>query len=125
MTRSPAWPNGVVPEVVPQGDGLGQLLVQPEHLRDGARDLGDLERVGEPGAIVIAGGREEDLRLVLQPPEGLAVDDAIPIALKCGAHVVFDLGPEAPSRLGGPGRLRRENLSLTRLRAARGSSSAR
>ena len=79
-----------VPEVVTERDGLGQLLVQPEHLRDGARNLRDLERVREPGAIVIAGRREEDLRLVLEAAKRLAVDDAVAIALKRRPHVVFD-----------------------------------
>ena len=65
-------PERRVPEVVAERDGLGQLLVQPEHLGDAARDLRDLERVRQPRAVVIAGRREEHLGLVLQPPEGLA-----------------------------------------------------
>ena len=61
-----------VPEVVAERDRLGQLLVQVQHFRDGARDLRDLERVRQPRAVVIAGRREEHLRLVLQPAERLA-----------------------------------------------------
>ena len=85
-----------VPEVVAERDRLGQLLVQPQHLRDRARDLRDLERVRQARAVVIAGRREEHLRLVLQPAERLAVDDAIAIALKRRPHVVFRLGAQAP-----------------------------
>ena len=78
-----------VAEIVAERDRFGQLLVQPQHLRDRARDLRHLERVRQPGPVVIAGRREEDLRLVLQPAERLAVDDAIAIALKRRPDVVF------------------------------------
>ena len=77
-------------EVVTEGDRFGQLFVQPQHLGDGARDLRHLEGVREPGPVMIAGRREEDLRLVLQPAERLAVNDAIAIALKRRPHLVLD-----------------------------------
>ncbi len=44
-----------VAEIVAERDRLGQLLVQVQHLRDGARDLRDLERVRQPRPVVIAG----------------------------------------------------------------------
>ena len=69
-------------EIVAERDRLGQLLVQAQHLGDAARDLRDLERVRQPRAVVIAGRREEHLRLVLEPPERLRVDDAIAVALE-------------------------------------------
>ena len=83
------------PEIVAERDRLGQLLVQAQHLGDRARDLRDLERVRQPRAVVIAGRREEHLRLVLQPAERLAVDDAIAIALKRRPDVVFGLRAQA------------------------------
>ena len=61
-----------VAEIVAERDRLGQLLVQAQHLGDGPRDLRHLERVGQPRPVVVAARREEDLRLVLQPPERLA-----------------------------------------------------
>src|SRR6202171_3727731 len=39
--------------------------------------------MGEPGAEMVALVRNEDLRLVGQPPEGRAMDDAVAIPLKC------------------------------------------
>ena len=45
-----------VAEVVAEGNRFGQLLVQAQHLGDAAGDLRDLERVGQPGPIVIAFG---------------------------------------------------------------------
>ncbi len=101
-----------VPEVVAERDRLGQLLVKVQHLRDGARDLRDLERVGQPRAIVVARRREEHLRLVLEAPERLRVNHAIAIALEGWTDVVFGLGAEPATRVGRPGRLRRENLPL-------------
>ena len=54
-----------VTEVVAEPDRLGQVLVERERPRDGARDAGDLERVREARAVVVALGRDEHLRLVL------------------------------------------------------------
>src|SRR5580765_3103075 len=107
--------EGRVAEIVAERDGLGQLLVEVQHLRDRAGDLGDLQRVREPRAVVIARRREEDLRLVLQPAERLGVDDAIAIPLERRADVVLGLRPGTATAVGGPGRLRRENLAFTRL----------
>ena len=78
-------------EVVAQRDGLRQLFVQPQDLGNGPRNLRDLERVGQPRPVVIAGRREEDLRLVLQAPERLAVNDPVAIVLKGRSDVVFRL----------------------------------
>jgi hypothetical protein len=46
---------------------------------------------------MIALGSEEDLRLVLQPPKGLGVNDAIPIVLKRRPHIVFGLWMQTSS----------------------------
>jgi hypothetical protein len=56
-------------QVVRQGDGLGEVLVEPQGARDGARYLADLEHVREARAVVVAFGSEEDLCLVLEPAE--------------------------------------------------------
>ena len=107
-------PERRVAEIVAERDRFGQLFVQPQHLGDRPRDLRDLERVRQPGPVVIAGRREEHLRLVLQPPERLAVDDAIAIALERRPDVVFRLGPQPPARVGALRRLRRQDLALAR-----------
>ena len=83
--------EGRVAEVVAEGDGLGQFLVESKHLGDAARDLRHLERMGQARSIVIAGRREEHLGLVLQPPEGLAVNHAITIALEGRPDRIFGL----------------------------------
>ena len=48
--------EGRMAEVVAEPDRLGQVLVQPERARDGARDAGRLERVREARPIVVAFG---------------------------------------------------------------------
>ena len=40
--------------------------------------------MGQPGPVVIALRREKNLRLILQPPESLAVKDPVPVPLKHG-----------------------------------------
>ena len=108
-------PERRVTEIVTERNRLGQLFVQPQHLGDGPRDLGHLQRVREARAIVIARGREEDLGLVLQPSERLAVDDAIPIALEAGANRILGLGSLAAARIAALRRLGRQRLPLAGL----------
>ena len=84
-------PERRMPDVVAEPDRLRQVLVEPQRARDGARDPGDLERVREPRPVVIALGRDEHLRLVLEPPERLAVDDPVAIALERRAQPAVGL----------------------------------
>ena len=92
-------PERRVAHVVPEADRLDEILVQPERPRDDARDRRRLERVGHPRAVVVALGVDEDLRLPLQPPERLRVDDAVAIALELGANLARILGKLAPTGL--------------------------
>ena len=77
--------EGGVADIVPEGGSFGEVFVQVEGASDGAGDLGDLQRVGEAGDVVIAGGGDEDLGLVFEASEGLAVEDAIAVPLVLGA----------------------------------------
>ena len=99
-----------VAEVVPEPDRLGQVLVEPERPGDGARDPARLERVGQAGAVVVALGRDEDLRLVLEAPERLRVDDPVAVALERRAQRESASG--AARRPGTSGGERRERGRL-------------
>src|SRR5919108_3576646 len=79
-------------QVVPQADGLREVLVQAERARDVASDPAGLERVRKASAVVIAFGSDEDLRLVLQAPERLRVHDPVAVALERRAVVRVGLG---------------------------------
>ena len=78
-----------MPQIVPQRDGLHQVRVQAQGAGDGGPDLGHLQGVGEAGAVVIPFVDHEHLGLVLQPPERLGVDDAVPIPLELGTQLVW------------------------------------
>ena len=108
-------PEGRVTEVVAESDGLREILVQTQRARDRARDTGRLDRVRQPRAVVIALGRDEDLGLVLEPPERLAVHDAIAVALERRAErALLGLGTEAPLARGRAHRQRPEQHVLGR-----------
>jgi hypothetical protein len=81
-----------------KGDRLGQRLVEGERRGQCARHLRDLHRVGQSRDEMVALRVEEDLRLVLEPSEGLRVDDSIPIALESGPELVRFLGIGPPLR---------------------------
>ena len=92
--------------VVPEPDRLGQVLVEPERTGDDACDAGRLERVCDPGAVVIPGGVDEDLRLALQAPERLRVNDPIAVALERCTDATLVLLTEASACLVGANRKR-------------------
>ena len=46
-----------MPEIVPERDSLGQVLVESQAPRNSTGDLTDFERVREPSAVMIALGR--------------------------------------------------------------------
>ena len=76
-----------------------------------------LERVREPRAVVIALGRDEDLRLVLEAPERLAVGDAVAVALERAAQPAGHLGDEPAASLRRAHRERREPARLLGIEA--------
>ncbi len=92
-------PERRVAHVVPEPDRLGQILVQPQRPRDDARDRRRLERMGHPRPVVVALGVDEDLRLPLQAPERLRVDDAVAVPLERRAHAARLLGKLSSARL--------------------------
>jgi len=107
--------EGGVPQVVGQSHGLHQVDVQPQRRGDAPRDLAHLEGVGEPRPVEVAFGDDEDLRLMLQPPEGGGVQDAVPVALEfgpvgIGALMVAPRRGRAAHRVGGQ-RLRFDRLA--------------
>ena len=61
----PGVAEGGVAQVVAQGDGLGQVLVEQQRSGYGAGDAGDLQCVGKAGAVVVALGLQKHLGLML------------------------------------------------------------
>ena len=83
---SPACPNGGWPMSWPSPIASMRSSFSRERARDDARDAGRLERVRHPRAVVVARRVDEDLRLALQAPERLRVEDPVAVALKRRAH---------------------------------------
>ena len=107
--------EGGVAQIVAQGRGFHQILVEPESPGNGAGNAADLQGVGHAGAVVVALGLEKHLGLVHQPPEGFGVDNAVGIPLVAGAHVALLFPVGASLSLGGllrPGREQRVFLLL-------------
>ena len=86
-------------EIVTEADRLCQVLVERQRPRDGARDAGDLERVSQARAVVVALRRDEHLGLVLEPAEGLGVDDPVAVALERRAQAAVGLAERAVRRI--------------------------
>jgi hypothetical protein len=78
-----------VAEVVRQRQRFGEVFVQPQLARQRTGDLRHLYRVRQPRAVMVAGRRKEHLRLVLQAPEGLAVDNPVSIVLERRSDVIL------------------------------------
>jgi hypothetical protein len=93
-------------EIVAEPDRLNQVLVQRQRAGDCARDLCYLERVRQPGAVVVARRRHEHLSLVRQAAESLGVHDPVAIPLKRRPQAAVGLRAQALRRVGtcGPGR---------------------
>ena len=93
-TDSPACPNGVCPRSWPSA--MASVSTSFSALsRAGARNLRDLERVGDAGPVVVASA-QKDLRLSRQPPEGFAVQDTIAIELERRSQRIGLLGALPP-----------------------------
>ncbi len=100
-----------VAAVVAERDRLGERDVQPQRPGDGACDLRHLERMGQPGALMVL-GEDEDLGLAGQAAEGGGVEDAVAVALEAGAPLVGLLGARAFAGARGAGGSGREQRRL-------------
>ena len=97
-------------KVMRKSKRLGEVLVEAKRTRQRARHLRHLERVCQPGAVVVALVKHEHLRLMLKPSEGGGVDDAVAIAAERAAAFARELRMKpatAPFRVASIGRARR------------------
>ena len=82
----PGMSEGCVPQVVTQSNGLRQIFIEHQRPRHRARQPGDLQRVGQARAVMVALRLKEHLGLVFQAAEGFAVRDPVGVPLKTGAQ---------------------------------------
>ena len=102
-------------DVMTKTDRLRQGLVETQSHSHRPSDLGDLQRVSQAGYEVVALGVDEHLGLVLQPTEGLGVDDAVAIPFEGGPVFVGFFGDFSAPAVGGSGGGRGQKLVLESL----------
>src|SRR5271155_797468 len=83
-------------EVMCQRQRLREILVETELTGQRAGDLGHFERVGQPGAIMVAFMKHEYLGLVLQAAKGGGMDPPVTIAPERAAGPARRLGEQPP-----------------------------
>ena len=76
-------------QVVAHGDGLRQILIEAQGPGNGSGNSGDLQGMGQAGAVMITLRVEKHLGLVHQTAKGLGMDDFVRIPLITGAHIVL------------------------------------
>ena len=86
-------------QIVPQSDGFRQILVQAQSAGDGAGDLGNLQRMRQPGAVMISLGRKKNLRFKFQAAEGFAMNNPVPVPLKIRPDLAGGYGTFPPGAL--------------------------
>ena len=65
----PGMAESGVAEIMRQTQRLGQILVEAERAADRTRNLRDLDRMGQAGAVIIPFVENKHLGFVLQPAE--------------------------------------------------------
>ena len=84
-------------EVMRQRQRFGQILVEAELPGQRAGDLGHFERMGQPGAVMIAFVEHENLGFVLQAAERGGMDHPVAIAPERAAGPARRLGEQPPA----------------------------
>src|SRR5579872_1796972 len=94
-------------EIVGQCERLGQILIKPKLAGERTGDLGDFQRVGEPGAVMVALMKHKNLRLVLEATECRGMNDPVAIPPERAARParrIRELPPAAQAGVAGIGR---------------------
>ncbi len=115
---SPVWPKGVWPKSWTSAMASARSSSQRRAPGERAGDLRHLDRVGQPGAVVVAFMRDEHLRLVLQAAEGGRVDDAVAVALEAACGSGFPSSARS-GRAFAPDRRHKAHAGGSRIRCCR------
>jgi hypothetical protein len=96
-----------------QSQSLGEILIKLQRARQRTRNLGDLNRMGQAGTIMIALVGHKNLCLMSEAPEGGRMDDPVTVALKFGPGWRDWLGEKPPTRAPGIGGKRRAQHTVS------------
>ena len=102
-----------MPEIMSESDCLGQVLVEPQRLRDRSGVLRYLQRMRHSCPVVIAVRHDEYLRFIFEAPERFAVQNPVAVPLKNRPQVILRLLPFSSFRIYGKSRPRGKNFLLT------------
>jgi len=69
-------------DVVGEGEGFGEVLIETESAGDGASDLGNFESVGKAAAEMVGEPDGEYLGFFLEAAEGPGMNNAVAVASK-------------------------------------------
>src|SRR5450432_4620016 len=104
-----------MPQVVRKANAFHKVRVCAECGGNAAPDLGDFQRMSQPGAVVITFIVYKYLRLVLQPPKSSGMQNTVPIPLVDGTVKVFNFGKAAALRFSTLDSVRRKAADFFRL----------
>ena len=91
--------KGVWPKSCPKAMASVRSSFKPESPGHSAADLSHLQNMGEPCAVVIPFGVNEDLGLGPQAAKGFGVQNTVPIPLVWGSNRTLRIGINTPLRL--------------------------
>ena len=89
--------EGRMAEIVGKRERLGEILIDAQRAGERAGDLRHFEAVGQARAVVIAFVIDEDLGLVVEPPERRRMQDAVAVAGVRRARGARRLGQKPPA----------------------------
>jgi hypothetical protein len=96
-----------VAQIVRERERFSQILIETKGPGDRAGDLRDFQAMRKPRAQVIPLVADENLRLVLQTPERVGMNDTVAVALEGRAQRVLRLVVKASARRPRIGRIGR------------------
>ena len=68
-------------QIMPQGNGLRQILIHPKGSGYGPGNLGDFQRMCQPRPVMIPGRRQKNLSFMLHPPKRLGMKNPVSVSL--------------------------------------------
>ncbi|MPM80179.1 hypothetical protein SDC9_127226 [bioreactor metagenome] len=93
-------------QIMPQGNRLRQILIEPQPPGNAARHLGDFKRMRQAGTVMVPLRRNKYLRFELKAAKALGMNNAVSVTLELAAQLAgLDrlISPPALRALGGQG----------------------
>ena len=108
--------EGRMAQIMPQGDGLRQILIQAQRSGDRPGDLRHLQGMRQPGTVVISLGTQEHLRLMFHSAKGFRVQDPVPVPLIHSSDITLSFFSFPSPRFCTEGCIGTEKLFFSQLR---------